>query len=190
MSARKKYPTSAMLISMITRKPVQLPHEAQEEAAATTTDDHDDFVYQAFLDLISKPPCFNTLPDNPAIIECPRERLMRLGEESIQEGKPSLLYLFLLEQTRGGTKLPHITNRALHTAQKRLDIKNAFVDFLATHPQLGNFKEAKKRFRMKLEETPKPPSQAAVDDALKEHHLNWSSYSIDASRKNRGINKK
>lgn len=179
--SKKMRPTSAMVIKSITSKSVLLPEEEahREMKARADSDNNDEAVYQAYFDLAKKSQRFHALPDNPAIIECPTQRLMRIGDEAIKDGHPSALFSFLLEQIRGGRTLPHVTSRALNTAQKRLTIANAFVAFMTEFPPLtSNFMEAKRKFRLSLAFADRAPSQATVDDALAAHDLGWSSYDI------------
>jgi len=191
MSAPRKHPTSSQLIGMITRESVGVtPEEAQYDQNSMTEADYDEAVYSAFLDLTRKPQRFHKTPNDPATVEHPEARLRRIGQESIEAGKPSPLYLCLLEQLDQGAALPHVTARSLQTAQKRLTLANGFVTFLAKQGPSVNFKGAKARFRINEQLNDNAPSQAAVDDALAALGLDWSAYSVDALRKNRRSKKR
>jgi hypothetical protein len=224
--SKKTSTTSAMIFKAISRQPVQQSldetlYDIETREYHNQNDDNENEVYQAFIDLVEKPQRFYSLPDNPSIIECPRARLLRIGEaakadeaasnaeqveqveqvddakaakctRAIEEGKKakaaeaakknnksSELYALLMELTQDGVKLPHVSARALSTAQKRLTIANAFVAFMAKLPPLTtNFMEAKRHFRKSLELAGSTATQTAVDDALAAHNLEWSSYDI------------
>jgi hypothetical protein len=174
-----------MVVEMITKQP-KAASEYDIGAEEQSSEDFDSVVYQAWLDLTSKPPRFHALPDDPRTIEDPTERLLRLGRESVSGKAPSELFRFLLSETKNGAGLPRVTTRAKMTAQKRLDIANAFKDFLRGLPDRTNFKDAKSKFRIEIELrgiNGLRPSGASVDDALAAYDIEWNAYSIDAARK-------
>jgi hypothetical protein len=145
----RQHPTSAMVVEMITKQPKAV-NEDDNGADERTSEDFDSAIYQAWLDLTSKPPRFHALPDDPCTIEDPTERLLRLGRESVIGKTPSELFQFLLSETKNGPGLPRVTARAKVTAQKRLDIALAFKDFLRGLPDRANFKDAKGKFRVEI----------------------------------------
>lgn len=186
MSTAKKHPASAQLIRMITQEPAKItPEEAQYEETSMTAADYDDAVFSAFRDLAVKPQRFQKAPDHPTAVECPKARLMRIGQESIEAGKPSPLYIYLRELIDAGATLPTVTNRALQAAQKRLAIASRFEAFLAERGPSVNFKEAKALFRIREQSKVDAPTDAAIDDALAAYFLDWPAYSIESPRKNR-----
>jgi hypothetical protein len=178
-----------MVIKQITMEPISLsPDEVEADEASTTFEDYDDWVRQAIWDLIRKPPRFHTHPDDPATIECPTARIYRIGYESINMGKPSTVYQELMEVTNGGRDLPFVSERSRKTAQRYLDISRAFVEFMRGPTCPRNFKEAKEKFRIGVEQEKIKigdiqPSQATIDDALEAHGLNWKAYDIESPRK-------
>lgn len=186
MSAAKKHPTSTQLIGMITRAPAEAtPKEAHYDQISMTAADYDDAVLSAFRDLAGKPQRFHKSPDDPSSVECPRARLMRIGQESVDAGKSSPLYLYLRELIEAGATLPTVTMRSQQTAQKRLTIVSRFVRSLAELGPSVNFKDAKERFRISEQLKDNAPSQASIDDALTAYSLDWPAYGIDSPRKNR-----
>lgn len=191
MSAPRKYPTSSQLVGMITRESVGVtPEEAQYDQSSMTEEDYDEAVYSAFLDLASKPQRFHKAQDDPSAVEHPEARLRRIGHESIEAGKPSPLYLCLLELLDGGATLPRVTGRSLQTAQKHLMLANKFVTFLSEQGPSVNFKDAKAKFRIYQQLNDEAPSQATVDDTLATYNLDWSAYSVDSPRKSRRSKKR
>jgi hypothetical protein len=176
------YPSSALVIKAITTQPQLLgEHEQPEEIL---NEGYDDWVYQAFLDLARKPQRFHTCTNNTALIECPRERLLRLGMEAEIESKPSKLFRYLMELTDNGRALPHVTERALSTAQKYLNIAIAFKQFAAGCDREGaNFKDMKCEFRRTRDAARIHVSESTLERALRMHDLDWSAYAIDAQRK-------
>lgn len=112
-----------------------------------TEADYDEAVSSAFFDLTRKPQQFHRAPNGPTAIEHPEARLRRIGQESIEAGRPNPLYLNLLERLDQGETLPHVTARSLQTAQKRLTIANEFVTFLSKQGSV-NFNDAKAKFRI------------------------------------------
>jgi hypothetical protein len=178
----KRYPTGTVVIKTITSKPIPAPSEELPEEL--TTDDYDEWVYQALLDLARKPQRFHSCPDNEALIECPRRRLFRLGEEAQHEGKSSELYRYLMEITENGAKLPSATSRAMLKAQKYLNIAIAFKQFVAENGHKNkNFKDLKCRFREKRDLLRLHVSESTLERALRTYDLDWSAYAIDAPRK-------
>jgi len=185
-NARPFFPPSALVIKAIAYQPPAI--EEVEQSEEISADDWNDWVYQAFLDLAKKPQRFHACPDNPAVIECPRKRLLRIGKEAEREGKPSELFLYLMELTDGGAKLPTATGRAILNAQKYLSIANAFRRFVTENSNdTKNYKELKLKFRAQRSqnEIGLHISESTLERALREHDLNWSAYAIDADRKAR-----
>lgn len=181
-NARSFFPTSEHVIKAITSRPQPLKDGGQPEEI--TADDYDEWIYQAFLDLMRKPRKFHTHPDNPALIECPRLRLLRIGEEAEREGKPSKLFRYLMQITNNGTDLPRVTNWAMSTAQKYLNIAIAFKQFVETkHHEYKNFKDLKLEFRRDRENMRIHVSESTLERVLREHDLDWSAYAIGAPRK-------
>lgn len=181
----RTYPTSAMIIDMITRQP-RATTQDDMGAEEQTAEDYDAAIYLAWLDLTSKPPRFHALPDDAKTIDDPTDRLLRLGLHSIEERRPSELFQFLLSETKNGTALPRVPTRTKAAAQKRLDIANAFKEHLRKLPKTANFKDAKRKFRVDVARLGIKgifPSDAAIDDALALHDIEWDSYCIDAPRK-------
>lgn len=178
----RHYPSSASVINEIISKPEWLPPEdLTGEIAAGNSDDD---VYQAFLDLAGKPRRFHTCPDNSELIECPRKRLLRIGDDAERNGNPSELFRYLMELTENGAKLPFVTSRAMSMAQKYLNIAIAFKQFAETNQhKYTNFKDLKCRFRKDREDMHIHVSESTLERALEAHELNWSAYAIDAPRK-------
>ena len=176
------FPSSASIIKAITSQPQPLDQSEQPENV--TTSDYDNWVLQALYDLIRTPQRFQSHPDNSTLIECPRARLLRIGQEAELEGKPSEIFRYLMELTGNGATLPHVTGRAMSAAQKYLDIAIAFKKFAANFDDKeGNFKALKYKFRMKREGAKIFVSESTLERALQAHDLNWSAYAIDAPRK-------
>ena len=192
-------PTSKQVITgMIGREVTLTPEEVVEERDAMTADNYDDWVMQALHDLytgrIQAAECGK-------LVGHPLERLRKIGEESISEGKESPLYLYFKELLAEGAILPVITSRAMQVAQSRLDIKNHYLEHLKEHlehPAMKHTKvkesawehgavrepifsllEAKRQFKLAN------PSHSTdkLDDALRAHDLNHPAYSVDTPRK-------
>jgi hypothetical protein len=181
-SAKPLFPSSALVIKSIT--PQQVSLEPDEQAEEYTAEDYDNWVLQAFLDLIQTPQRFHAHPDTPELLECPRERLFRIGREANADGSPSEMYQYLMELTNNGTKLPHVTKRAMGAAQRYLDIAVKFRDFTKNNKnKYTNFKELKYQFRLACQFSEMDLSASTLERALKAHDLNWSAYAIEAPRK-------
>jgi hypothetical protein len=141
-------------------------------------------VLQALFDLTKKPPRFQAHPDNSALIECPRARLLRIGQEAELEGKPSELFRHLMERTANGAMLPHVTERAIKAAQGHLNIALKFKEFTGSNKaKYESFKELKRRFRITCQFTEETISESTLERALKAHDINWSAYAINTPRK-------
>jgi hypothetical protein len=182
--------TSELVIRAMRPMPIRLTsEEVQHDEDATTADDYDDWVWQAWLDYSSKPPRFHPSSADPATIECPKGRLLRIGKDSLDAGKPSEFYLFLMKKTQEGAMLPNIRDpRLMRRAQKRLNIAHAFAGFIAQQKPDTNFREAKKEFRRDIERKkypciPTTISLKGINAALNENGLGWSAYSIDTRRR-------
>jgi len=177
-------PSSEMVIAAINPRPVNLTPEEAEFERLSNCSEYEERIFDALYDLATHPPRFHPSPDDPALIECPLARFMRLGQESSNAGIPSQFYELVLQHTRNGLDLPAPTRRSMAKAQKYLDIKRRFVDFITTHGDTANFRELKRRFREDLEiKELNPPSQATIDDALSAYGLDWPAYSIGSPRK-------
>lgn len=180
--SRPLFVSSASVIKAITSQPQ--PLEAGEQPEEITANDYDRAVYQALFDLVKKPQRFQAHPDNAALIECPRARLLRIGEEAELEGKPSEMFRYLMALTNDGVTLPHATKRAMSTAQKYLDVATAFKTFAANFDhKKSNFKKLKNMFRNFREDMKLHVSESTLERALKAHDLNWSAYDINTPRK-------
>lgn len=176
------FPSSALVIKSIT--PQQVSLEPDEQAEEYTAEDYDAWVYQAFLDLVQKPQRFHAHPDAPALIECPRERLFRIGREAKADGSPSEMYQYLMKLTNNGAKLPHVTKRTMEAAQRYLDIAVKFREFTKNNKKkYTNFKELKYQFRLACQFAEIDLSESTLERALRAHDLNWSAYAIEAPRK-------
>jgi hypothetical protein len=175
-------PSSASIIKAITSQPDRVYNDEPPEE--TTASDYDDFVYQALFDLTRVPQRFQPCADNPEVIECPKARLMRIGKESEEDGRPSELFRYLMTLTNNGATLRPATQRSMLTAQKYLNIAIAFKKFAATFDcDRTNFKDMKRGFRRVREEMKLYVSESTIDRALKAHDIEWSAYAIDAPRK-------
>lgn len=176
-------PDSAMVVSAIVGKLISEPQEVIEEENITSTD-YDDWIYQAFCDLIGGNPRIQATPAKPDTVECPRKRLLRIGREAEHEGKPSELFRYLMELTDNGTALPQVTERAMSVAQKYLNIAIAFKQFAAAFDHKGeNFKDLKREFRRTRDDVRIHVSESTLERALRAHDLNWGAYAIEAPRK-------
>ncbi|WP_374358152.1 hypothetical protein [Pseudoduganella danionis] len=175
---RHAYPPSELVIKSITSQ--SKPIGEDEQPQAFSADDYDHWVSQALSDLAKKR--FHACPDNPALIECPRARLLRIGTEAEREGKPSELFRYLMELTNNGATLPHVSGRVRLTAQKYLNIAIAFKQFAASH-QGTNFRDLKCKFRRDREGVGIYVSESTLERALRANDLDWSAYAIDAPRK-------
>ena len=192
-------PTSKQVITgMIGREVTLTPEEVVEERDAMTADNYDDWVMKALHDLyirrIQAGECGK-------LVKHPLERLHKIGEESISEGKDSPLYLYFKELLAMGATLPVVTSRAMIFAQSQLDFKNAYLEHLKKHlehptmkhkkvkesawehgavrePQIS-LREAKRQFKLAN------PSHSTdkIDDALKAHDLNYPANGVYSPRK-------
>lgn len=176
------FPSSALVFKAITGQPQ--PVSSSEPPEEFTSEHYDEWIYQAFTDLVELPQRFKVHPDDRAVIECPRARLLRIGNEAELAGTPSELFRYLMEVTNNGSTLPQVTDRSMQAAQKRLDVAIAFRKFVQTKQTAHkNFKELKHQFRLTCQLTGMDVSESTIERALKAHDINWSAYAIDAPRK-------
>jgi hypothetical protein len=176
------FPSSASIIKAITSQPYLGETDVHPEEISAS--DHDDSVYQAFINLMQNPQRFQTCAEDPTVIECPKVRLMRIGREAEDAGKPSELFRYLMELTDNGLTLRGATKRAMLTAQKYLNIVIEFRKFAETFDRNHtNFKDLKREFRINREQIKIYVSESTLERALRNHDLEWSAYAIDAPRK-------
>lgn len=200
--SRQFIPANELAMKSLTSQGNTLTEEELwSEETSTTADHYDDWVRQAAYDIIKKRVQAN--PFIPEQVEHPHIRLHRLGEESIAKGKPSPFYLQIQHEIAKGLKLPAITSRLMATAQRRLKIAIAYKKHLTeklarpdkVYPKGAseskgripyiNLRQAKKEFKKGRLLHPFLESSDSVDDALKEHGLDWSAYSVTSPRKNK-----
>lgn len=175
-------PTSDQIFRAMNPEPQPLREgELPEEY---TRADYDRWVEQALHDLLRKPQRFQRHPDNPALIECPRERLFRIGREAEAVGQPSELFRELMRLTDNGEKLPHVTKRALGAAQHYLDIALKFKEFvLRKKAEYPDYKALKWQFREFRTDQKIHVSDSTLERALRAHDLDWSAYAVANPRK-------
>ncbi|MDR3480564.1 MAG: hypothetical protein P4L91_07590 [Burkholderiaceae bacterium] len=177
----KRSPSNETLIRRMTSQGIQVtPKEAEEDRNSMTAEDYDDWVEQCIHDLVKGR--IHAGPDGRTV-EHPRDRIWRAGEESIREKKPSELFIYLKALIEQGEQLPTVTQRAIKTAQRRLDIANDYKKYLTGNQT--NLQQAKKEFKIKYQRLETPISSDTIDDALEMHNLNYSAYSADSPRKGR-----
>ena len=178
----KFVPTSAQIFRAINPQPQFLDvGELPEEYMSA---DYDRWVDQALHDLAFKPHRFHQHPDNPALIDCPRERLLRIGAEAEAAGQPSELFSELMRLTDNGVNLPYVTKHAMDTAQRYLDIALTFKEFaLANKARYPDYKVLKWQFRKFGIGQKKFVSESTLERALRAHGLNWSAYAVASPRK-------
>lgn len=191
-------PTNEQAIKSMIGNVEALTDEEKEENllddASTLPEHYDDQILQAAYDLENN----RALPDpfNPTKIEQPRDRIHRIGQESISKGKPSQLYLEILKEIAHGFEIREISARFMAAAQRRLNIALAYKTLLSknvkTPPKLYvkgvrvavlNLMEIKREFKRERKNSPFNESSDLVDDALRSYNLDRSAYSVDARRK-------
>lgn len=175
-------PTSAQIFRAINPQPQFLDvGELPEEYLSA---DYDSWVDQALHDLAFKPHRFHQHPDNPALIDCPRERLLRIGAEAEASGQSSELFNELMKLTDNGVNLPYVTKRAMGTAQHYLDIALKFKEFaLAKKAEYPDYKALKWQFRKFRTDQKIFVSESTLERALRAHDLDWSAYAVANPRK-------
>jgi DNA-binding transcriptional regulator YhcF (GntR family) len=175
-------PTNELIIKAITTQPVQITKE-EFDCDTVTSEDYDDWIYQALIDIQNKR---IRAGGDLKIVEHPHDRLHRIGKESVEVGKSSSFYELIKKQLADGFKLPSISERAMKTAQRRLTIANSYVEFISgftNTPARFSLRKAKKEFKRLRQEQLEPDFPDVIDDALKEHGLDWSAYSPNSPRK-------
>lgn len=181
---RPFYPQSQSIIKTIGSQPQPLGEDELPEAI--TSEDYDEWVWSALCNLFADEPRIQADPARPDTVECPRKRLLRIGEEAERDGTPSELFRYLMELTDNGAKLPSPTERKIRKAQQYLTIAIGFRQFVAENgSRIKNFKDLKCDFRKKLDGLRLHISESTLERALRAHDLNWSAYAIDAPRKGR-----
>jgi DNA-binding transcriptional regulator YhcF (GntR family) len=183
-STTKFTPTNELIIKVITKQPIQITEkEYEDDCNVVTSEDYDDWIYRALFDIQNGR---IRAGEKTEKIEHPHDRLHRIGKESVDVGKSSSFYELIKKQLADGLKLPSISKRAMKTAQRRLTIANTYVEFIsgfANTPKRCNLRVAKKEFKRQRQEQLKPDLPDVIDDALKEHGLDWSAYSPESPRK-------
>lgn len=175
------FPSDDSIINAITPRLSMEDDEHQTEQI--TGSDYDGWVEQALFDLTRRHIRFQPHPENPALIECPRARLLRLGNEAEQAGTPSEVFRLLMSATDNGKKLPHVTPRALRAAQSSLDIVNDFVNFVVSNKRrYKGYRELKAQFHIadQLAGTNRTPLK--INRALNAYGI-WSAYAVANARK-------
>lgn len=178
------YPQNLSVIKTISSQPHPLGDDELPEKI--TSEDYDEWVWSAFCNLLADKPRIQADPAIPDTVECPRKRLLRIGEDAERDGTPSELFRYLMELTDNGAKLPSTTERTMRKAQQYLTIAIAFRQFVTENgSRIKNFKDLKHNFRTKLDGLRLHISESTLERALRAHDLDWSAYAVEAPRKGR-----
>ena len=175
-------PTSGQIIRAINPEPISLINRELPEVY--TSEDYDRWVMRALEDLFHKPQRFHRHPDNPVVVECPRERVLRIGREAEASGQPSALFRELMKLTDNGAKLPHVTKRALDAAQNYLDIALKFREFVASKSKYREYKNDYPALKAHFRRSHFTHlGESTIDRALSAYDLGWSAYAVANPRK-------
>lgn len=172
-------PTDNQIIRSINPPTITLTsEEAQAETDATTFDDYDDWIVSA---MIAREAGKIQLDQDGKTVEHPTTRLFRLGIESINEGKPSPLFLILLEKIaeRATNKdvlhlvfpeeFTKIAKVSMDAADNYAGIVDDFKRFIQSHSKSNlSYSEIKALFK---KHPTIPPKE--LDRALTAHGINW-----------------
>lgn len=151
--------------------------EAQAEIDATTAYDYDDWIMNAML---AREAGKIQLDQDGKSLEHPTARLFRIGIESINEGKPSPLFLILLEQIAERAEAKDVLNlvfpeefskiaqKSMTAASNHAGIVEDFKKFVLHSKPNQSFSEIKELFKKHPTIHPKE-----LDRALEVYGINW-----------------
>lgn len=171
--------------AIVGRECVLTPQEAQAEMDSTTSEDYDSWIKAALRAREESRIQMDIAGDH---VEHPTARVLRLGIESIKAGKPSSLFLELLELMAQqavdhdvlSQGLPTdyfptlITPKSMKAAENSAWIAKEFRKFIAARMKSGrSLTRLRRDFKMKMDEIADPVSWKTIDRALEQHGLTW-----------------
>lgn len=159
--------------------------ESQAEINATSSDDYDEWIRNALYD---RKKGRIQLENGEGKSEHPSARVFRLGVESIKAGKPSELFIMLLEQIAARSEIYDVLRFAfprdfpstvddnqLSSAGNRARIAKLFRERVKERRGKQPFNEVKAKFKKDMQRRSPQTMPDTVSRALKEAGMDWIS---------------